>query len=109
MKITLERGPQPWAYVVRAEDGRTILIQNDTDYQGWASTFGWTPPDLGVPDRPGGGYMCGTPALALFGVAQAYLDRHVGESVEDPGYFYDPREASGQGQTPTPRKPGPTS
>ena len=69
--ITLNSGDFGWDYLLTNEGGRTILIQTDYDYPGVARTFGWTGEDSDL------------------GGAQAYLDEHIGDEVEDPGYFSD--------------------
>jgi hypothetical protein len=84
MKITLERGDFG-TYLVVAEDGRDILIQNDFDYPGIASTFGWSPCECGATD---GTVDCGhKTASQMIAEAQAFLDENIGQSVADPGYF----------------------
>lgn len=72
MTITLEQGPW-FTFVLRSDTGETRLVQHDGDFPGVAKTFGWT------------GYQDDTPEA----VWQAYdfLDRSVGETVDDPGYF----------------------
>lgn len=69
MQITLEEGRLGWDYLLRAEDGRSVLIQSDREYPSFARTFGWQ----GEEDDVQG--------------AQAYLEDQVGVWVEDPGYF----------------------
>jgi hypothetical protein len=75
MKITLESGQFGWDYLIRAEDGQDVLVQTDCDYPGVAQTFGWTPPKR--EDDPS----------TLIGLAQAWLDEHIGATADDPGYF----------------------
>lgn len=72
MRISLEDGPF-FTFLVCAESGDTLLVQFDADFPGVARTFGWR----GTDDR--------TPE-SLWDV-YAFLDEHVGSSVEDPGYF----------------------
>jgi hypothetical protein len=85
MKITLERGDFGFTYLLVAEDGRDILIQSDWDYPGTATTFGWRACECGATD---GTVNCPhKTASEMIADAQAYLDEHIGESVEDPGYF----------------------
>ncbi len=84
MTLTLQNGDFG-AYLLIAEDGQELLVQTDWDFPGIASTFGWSPCACGATD--------GTVACAhkLVGVmiaeAQAFLDDHIGDQVEDPGYF----------------------
>jgi len=67
--ITLQLGQFGWDYLVVADDGRDLLVQNDYDYPGLATTFGWSGDAEDI------------------AAAQEYLDNHLFESVEDPGYF----------------------
>jgi hypothetical protein len=84
MNITLESGDYG-TYVLGADDGREILIQTDWDFPGVASTFGWSPCECG---RTDGTVDCPhRAASAMIAEAAQYLDDHVGESVDDPGYF----------------------
>jgi len=85
MKITLQKGDFGFTYLVVAEDGRDILIQSDWDYPGIASTFGWTPCECGATD---GTVDClHKTASQMIVEAQDYLDDHLGETMDDPGYF----------------------
>jgi len=84
MSITLLHG-EFGTYLLVAEDGRDILIQTDFDYPGFARTFGWSPCECGETD---GTVDCPHKTVSqMIGEAQAFLDDHLGESVEDPGYF----------------------
>lgn len=67
MTITLQSGQFGWDYLIVAANGRTIYFQSADDYPGLASSFGWTADSGQTP--------------------QEWLDSHVGESIEDPGYF----------------------
>ena len=40
MKITLEHGQFGWDFLVRAENGKSILIQSDWEYPSFACLFG---------------------------------------------------------------------
>lgn len=91
MRVTLEAGQFGWDYILRAEDGRTVLIQTDWDYPGTASNLGWSPCHDGTDgtvDCP-----CGKSAMDLISDAKSFLDDHEGESFEDPGYFPDEGKA----------------
>jgi hypothetical protein len=57
--------------IVNCDSGCDILVQTDWDFPGIASTFGW-------------GGDCQDIAGAV-----EYLDEHIGDEVEDPGYFLD--------------------
>jgi len=84
VSITLEHGPAG-TYVVRSETGASLLVQIDWDFAGLANTFGWVPCFCGDTD---GTIDCPhRTASEMFCEAREYLDRHLGESAEDPGYF----------------------
>jgi hypothetical protein len=84
MRITLQQG-YFGTYLVVAGNGRDILIQTDFDYPSIASTFGWSPCVCGHTD---GTVDCAhKTASQMIAEAQAFLDDHIGDSVEDPGYF----------------------
>lgn len=93
MKIQLLSGQFGWDYILRAQDGREILIQTDWDYPSVASNFGWyhqcDTDNLvhgetdGTVDCP----VCGKKASTLIVEAQDFLDEHIGDIIEDMGYF----------------------
>lgn len=84
MKIRLERGPAG-SYVVRADSGASILVQVDWDFAGLAGAFGWVPCVCGETD---GTVDCPHRMVGeMLSEAREYLDRCLGETVEDPGYF----------------------
>ena len=84
MSITLEAGDFG-TYLLLADDGCDILIQTDWDYPGVASTFGWCPCDCGETD---GTVDCPhRTASDMISEAGEYLDDHIGDTVDDPGYF----------------------
>lgn len=61
-------------YIITDERDRTMLIQSDLDFPGLAETFGCKI----------------NPSWSLekqIARAAKFLDRHVGKTVEDPGYF----------------------
>lgn len=84
--IRLERGQYGWDYVVvNCDTGETLLVTSDYDYPGLASTFGWIPCDCGDTD---GTVDCEhKTASQMIQEAREYLDEHIGDEVEDPGYF----------------------
>lgn len=96
-KITLKRGQFGWDYLVVNDDGRDSLIQSDWDYPGIASTFGWTPKPLRIKgvthcdhDDTDGTVrceVCGKSSSDFIREAAEYLDDHIGETADDPGYF----------------------
>ena len=84
MRITLEPGPAG-TYVVRAENEASLLVQLDWDFPGLASAFGWvscfccaTDGTIDCVHRTASEMLC---------EARAFLDRCLGESAADPGYF----------------------
>ena len=85
MKITLKQGDFGFIYLIVAEDGREIFIQNDWDYPGSASTFGWQACECGATD---GTVDCAhRTASAMIAESQSFLDEHIGDQTDDPGYF----------------------
>ena len=85
MKVCLEYGDFGYFKLV-AEDGSSILIQSDWDYAHLARNFGWQPcPHCKATD---GTIDCEhRSASAMIAEAAVFLDDHVGERFEDPGYF----------------------
>jgi len=75
MNITLQAGRFGWDFIIKecdkrkADDNNTILIQCDCDYPGVARTFGWVGEDREISE------------------ALEYLSKHIGKTVDDPGYF----------------------
>lgn len=102
MSLTLESGDFGWDYhLIDDETGEDILIQNDFEYPGLASSFGWSPLNAGpcLPDHwhetTDGTIdcsICGMTAEEFISSASEYLDDHIGETIgEDPGYFEEAR------------------
>ena len=85
-RIRLEPGLYGWDYIIRnTETEEAILIETDWDYPGVASTFGWTPCECGFTD---GTIDCEhKTASEMIQEAQEWLDAHLYEEAEDPGYF----------------------
>jgi hypothetical protein len=84
MKITLESG-EFGTYLLKAEDGQDVLIQTDYDFPGIASSFGWVSCKCGFTD---GTVDCKhKTASEMIEDAGKYLDDHIGDTIEDPGYF----------------------
>jgi hypothetical protein len=72
-------------FVLCADDGRELVIQTDWDYPGVASTFGWSPCPC---DQTDGTVDCDhRSASEMIAEAYDFLTEHVGDEVEDPGYF----------------------
>ena len=72
MRITLLNGPF-FTFILQSEEGRTRLVQHDTDFPLVAQAFGWS----------GGDEIS---AQEIWD-AYAFLDEHVGATADDPGYF----------------------
>lgn len=68
------------------DESNSILIQVDTDRTGLASAFGWVPcPDCRATD---GTVDCAhRTSEEMIEEATDYLDDHIGEAADDPGYF----------------------
>jgi len=63
----------------------SILIQTDWDYPGIASTFGWIPCTCGETD---GTIDCSHHTVSeMIQNARQYIEDHIGDTVDDPGYF----------------------
>ena len=88
------------------DDCRTVLVQTDWDYPGLASNLGWSTRNVQSDPKPrhwqtGEEFVCehdstdGTVKCESCGVtvsefiesAREFLDEHLGEEFEDPGYF----------------------
>lgn len=78
MRIYLERGPHG-TYLIKAEDGRDLLIQTDWDRPSVASTFGWR----GKFSKK----KYGTGPSAEIHAATDWLDDNIDAEADDPGYF----------------------
>jgi hypothetical protein len=115
--VSIEAGTFGWDYQIEHEDGRTVLVQTDTYYPSVATNLGWSPRVVGhapecpwlhspdengvctpcdckpAPECPHDGTdgtvdcSCGVKALTFIQSAQQWLDDHLGETFEDPGYF----------------------
>lgn len=87
MRITLEEG-EPGTFILISDDGQEVLIQEDWDCPDAAAAFGWmlccgsnaTDGTVDCPD-------CGATAEQLIANAYDYLAEHIGDAVDDPGYF----------------------
>ena len=99
----------PCCLLAVADDGRSLLIQTDWDWPGFASDFGWTPARVQVQNYsyyggkacPHDGTdgtvdcdSCGMTATAFITDAGRMLRELADsdESAEDPGYSWDPVE-----------------
>ena len=84
--MKLERRDFGIYLVIDQETGDDILVQTDWDFPGLASAFGW------VPCRKcrftDGTIDCAhQTAGEIIEEAREFLDEHIGETAEDPGYF----------------------
>src|SRR4029077_7937255 len=97
-QIELESGDFGWDYLIRnLRTGETLLIQTDYDYPGLATTFGWNKVGEDLEDTASCFHTstdgtvdcreCGKTASEFIAEAAQYLDDHIGDVVEDPGYF----------------------
>lgn len=87
MGFFVESGQFGWDYeVVCAEDeSQTLYIQSDWEYAGLASSMGWCPCECGFTD---GTVDCEHRKVGdMLAEAQEWIDDHLGEVFEDPGYF----------------------
>lgn len=94
--ITVDRDPgyAPCGYLIcRVVDGHwntrddenTVLIQSDWEFPAVASAFGFIPCECG---RTDGTVDCPhKTATQMISEAADWLDDHLGEVTEDPGYF----------------------
>ena len=89
--ITLLEGTFGWDYIIQCDTGEEILIQSDWDFPATASTFGWSPCSRCRKSCKGesdGTVDCARrSAFEHVMEAQAWLDRHIGATANDPGYF----------------------
>lgn len=87
MKIRLDGGQFGWDYILTHIDtGSTRLIQTDWDYPGVASSFGWSH-GHGETDGTIECPVCHKSASEMITEAAEYLDDHIGDEIDDPGYF----------------------
>ena len=86
-KIRLEEGQFGWDfYIINTETSENILIQTDWEYPGVASLFGWIP--CRKCRNTDGTIDCNhKKAHSMIESARNFLDNHIGDEVEDPGYF----------------------
>ena len=84
MRITLLEA-DCGTFLLRAKDGRDILVQTDWDFPGVAQTFGWSPCRCGATD---GTVDCDhKTADDMIADARDFLHERAGSSTNDPGYF----------------------
>lgn len=81
VKVDWDEKSQSWQ-----ETGRDILVQTDWDFPGTASTFGWIA--CNQCNQTDGTVDCDHHTVSeMIQDAIHYLDDHIGNIVEDPGYF----------------------
>jgi hypothetical protein len=69
----------------RDRDDRSILIQTDRDHPGVASNLGFVSCECG---RTDGTVPCAHKTVAeMLSAAYEFLDAHIGDTFDDPGYF----------------------
>lgn len=89
--ITIYEGDFGLSYRIVNDDGRELLIDVDWDFPSAAACFKWSP--CSRCRRSCKGATDGTidclrrNAFEHILDAQAWLDRHIGARVKDPGYF----------------------
>jgi len=82
--ISLEQGDIGYE-IVDLGTGESRLIQTDWDFPGVAASFGWRACKCG---RTDGTVDCPhKTASQMIGEAAEFLDEHIGDEIEDPGYF----------------------
>lgn len=74
--ITLQLN-KPSGYLVVNDDGRNLLFNFDWDYPSLASNFGWPYQDSNED------------ISEQIKQAVEWLDDHIGDTAEDPGYFWN--------------------
>ena len=85
MIVTLESGMFGWDYLLAADSGDVRLIQDDWNYPAVAASFGWSPCPCGKTD---GTVDCPHRTTGqMIADAQQFLDDHIGDTIDDPGYF----------------------
>lgn len=87
-QVRLERGDFGTYLLVDEDTGKDLLIQTDWDYPGVASNLGWSPAcTCGGSDGTVNCKACGVTASQMIQSAGEFLDEHLGDTFEDPGYF----------------------
>jgi len=67
------------------ETGNDIFVQSDWDFPAIASCFGFVPCECGMTD---GTIDCAHHTVSeMISAARDYLDDHIGDIADDPGYF----------------------
>jgi hypothetical protein len=88
MRVKLLCGQFGWDYILKADNGKEVYCQTDWDYPSIAGNFGFVPCEHG----------CGTDgtincshhtAGEMINAAHEFLDDHINDDFEDPGYFED--------------------
>jgi hypothetical protein len=86
MKIKLQKA-NFGCYLLKAENGKELLIQTDWDFPSTALSFGYCCCECGETD---GTVDCiHKTATQMITEARDYLDEHIGDIIDDVGYFED--------------------
>ena len=88
MRVRLDKGQFGWDYILTAENGKDYYVQTDNDYPGIAAHFGFVPCEH-CQNTDGTIDCAHHSAMDMISAAHDYLNDHIGESFEDPGYFGD--------------------
>jgi hypothetical protein len=93
-QIVVEAGGSyaPGCYIIRnLETDEDLLVQSDYDFPGLAMKLGWTPCDCLNGSATDGTVdcACGRTATSMIASAAEFLDDHLDEPFDDPGYFDD--------------------
>jgi hypothetical protein len=84
--IRLERVQFGYFLVVNVDTGEDLLVQGEFDFPPLASTFGWSTCHP-CTDGTINCHECGATPGELISSAVDFLDDHIGDTAEDPGYF----------------------
>ena len=88
-KFSVAAGGSGWDYQIYCveDESLTQFVQSDWDYAGLASSMGWRACECGRTDGTVDCKACGRDVGEMLAEAQEWIDDHLGEVFEDPGYF----------------------
>lgn len=95
--VLLERGDFG-TYLLVNDCGCDLLVQTDWDYPGVASHMGWDKREVPAPDGSPCDHdstdgtvdcECGAKVMSFISAAREWLDDHIGDEFDDPGYFIE--------------------